>query len=292
MYHGSIVALVTPMNASGGVDFDTLAALVDWHIDQGTHALVAVGTTGESTTLDWEEHIAVIRHVVEIARHRVPVIAGTGANATREAVELTQAAKDVGADACLLVTPYYNRPTQIGLYRHYRTLAEAVAIPQILYNVPKRTGCDLLPATVAQLFDCPHIIGIKDASTAERLTELLALPRPDYFQIYTGDDPQALSAMSHGGAGVISVTANVAPKAMRDLAEAILHPTAEVDAAALDAQLQPLHAALMAESNPIPAKWALYLMGKIGPGIRLPLTPLSEEHREPLKQTLMQMGLL
>ncbi len=290
MYYGSLVALVTPMNESGEVEFDVLAELVEWHISEGTQAIIAVGTTGESATLDFDEHIKVIERVVAVANQRLPIIAGTGANSTREALELTQAAKNAGADACLLVTPYYNRPTQLGLYRHYRLLAESVSIPQILYNVPKRTGCDLLPETVAQLSQIPNIIGIKEASTLERLYELLKLEKPHSFQIYSGDDPFVLPAMQAGAAGIISVSANVAPRKMRQLIDAISQNLPE--AALLDSELQSLHNALFVEPNPIPTKWALHRMGKIGPGIRLPLTPLSETHHDAVTSTLKSLDLL
>ncbi len=291
MIQGSIVALVTPMQPEGSLDEDSLRQLVEWHIDQGTDAIVAVGTTGESATLDAAEHCRVIRWTVEQAKRRIPVIAGTGSNCTREAIELTREAKAAGADACLLVTPYYNKPTQEGLYRHYRAVAEAVAIPQILYNVPGRTACDLLPETVARLAAVDHIVGIKEASadTPARAREIRALC-PD-FPIYSGDDATARQVCLEGGAGVISVTANVAPRAMHDMIAAALAGDAAT-AESLDAPLAGLHRTLFIESNPIPVKWALHEMGKIPAGIRLPLTWLAESCRNEVRQALQAAGAL
>ncbi len=290
MIRGSIVALVTPMNPDGSLDEASLRELVDWHVEQGTDAIVAVGTTGESATLDAEEHCRVIRWVVDQAGGRIPVIAGTGSNCTREAIDLTREAADAGADACLLVTPYYNKPTQEGLYRHYRTIAEAVAIPQILYNVPGRTACDLLPETVARLARIDNIVGIKEASadTPGRAREIRALC-PD-FPVYSGDDASARQVCLEGGAGVISVTANVAPRQMRDMiAAALSKDSARADA--LDAPLAALHRTLFLESNPIPVKWALHAMGKIPNGIRLPLTWLSQRHRAEVRAALAHAGV-
>ncbi len=291
MIQGSIVALVTPMNPDGSLDEAGLRALVDWHVEQGTDAIVAVGTTGESATLDAEEHCRVIRWTVEQAGGRIPIIAGTGSNCTREAIELTREAATAGADACLLVTPYYNKPTQEGLYRHYRAIAEAVAIPQILYNVPGRTACDLLPETVARLARIDNIVGIKEASadTPARAREIHDLC-PD-FPIYSGDDATARQVCLEGGAGVISVTANVAPRQMHDMIAAALAGDRD-RAEALDAPLAPLHRALFLESNPIPVKWALHAMGKIPDGIRLPLTWLSPSHRSEVRAALTQAGIL
>ncbi len=285
MIKGSVVALVTPMNADGSLNQASLRELVEFHIEQGTDAIVAVGTTGESATLDYEEHCQVIRWVVEQAKGRVPVIAGTGSNCTREAIELTQKGKELGADACLLVAPYYNKPTQEGLYLHFKAIAEAVAIPQILYNVPGRTACDLLPETVARLSQIPNIVGIKEACAdpVARAREIKALC-PD-FAIYSGDDASACQVCLEGGAGVISVTANVAPRLMHQMIAAALAGNAE-QAYSLDAKLAPLHKALFLESNPIPVKWALHAMGLIPSGIRLPLTWLSPGFQPAVREAL------
>ncbi|MBT8767575.1 4-hydroxy-tetrahydrodipicolinate synthase [Metapseudomonas boanensis] len=291
MIAGSMVALVTPMDAQGQLDWDSLTKLVDFHLQEGTNAIVAVGTTGESATLDVSEHVEVIRRVVDQVNGRIPVIAGTGGNSTRESVELTNAAKQVGADACLLVTPYYNKPTQEGLYQHFRHIAEAVAIPQILYNVPGRTVCDMLPETVERLSKIGNIIGIKEATgDLQRGQEVLDRVSKD-FLVYSGDDATAVELMLMGGKGNISVTANVAPRAMADLCAAAMHGDAET-ARAINDKLMPLHKALFIESNPIPVKWALHEMGLIPDGIRLPLTWLSPRCHEPLRQALRQSGIL
>jgi len=291
MIAGSMVALVTPMDAQGGLDWIGLSKLVDFHLQEGTHAIVAVGTTGESATLDVTEHVEVIRRVVDQVNGRIPVIAGTGGNSTRESVELTRAAKQVGADACLLVTPYYNKPTQEGLYQHFRHIAESVAIPQILYTVPGRTVCDMLPDTVVRLSTVPNIIGIKEATgNLERAKEILERVSKD-FLVYSGDDPTAVELMLMGGKGNISVTANVAPRAMSDLCTAAMAGQAD-KARAINEQLMPVHKALFLESNPIPVKWALHEMGLIPEGIRLPLTWLSQPYHAPLRDALRQCGLL
>ncbi len=291
MFHGSMVALVTPMREDGALDFEALERLVGFHLDAGTDAIVAVGTTGESATLDVAEHRRVVRRVVEFVRGRVPVIAGTGANATAEAVDLTRYAMEAGADACLLVTPYYNKPTQEGLYRHFRTIADAVAIPQILYNVPGRTGCDMKPDTVERLAEVSNIVGIKEASgSLERIVELVqrCARRLDVF---SGDDHLAAEAMLAGARGVISVTANVAPRAMHELCEcALAGDRAGVER--IDARLAHLHTALFLESNPIPVKWAVARLGLMPPGIRLPLTPLAAEFHDPLQHAMSQAGVL
>ena len=288
---GSIVALVTPMHADGAVDWERLRKLVDWHVEQGTHAIVAVGTTGESATLGFEEHDLVIREVISAARGRVPVIAGTGANSTEEAIRLTRDARRDGADACLLVTPYYNKPTQEGLYRHHLAIAEAVDIPQILYNVPGRTACDMLPETVERLGHIDNIVGIKEATgNLERIREIRERCGPG-FMIYSGDDAAAVEAMLMGADGDISVTANVAPAAMARMCQAALAGDAG-RARELDASINALHRDLFVESNPIPVKWALQQMGLIDSGIRLPLTPLSSAAQEVLRKTLVQCGLL
>ncbi|GIX21739.1 MAG: 4-hydroxy-tetrahydrodipicolinate synthase [Gammaproteobacteria bacterium] len=252
---------------------------------------MVAGTTGESPTLDFDEHVELVRFAVVRAAGRRPVIAGTGSNSTREALFLTEAAARDGADACLLVTPYYNKPTQEGLYRHFRLLAEQVAIPQILYNVPGRTAVDLLPETVERLAELPNVVGIKEASgSLERIRRLRALCPPP-FAVYSGDDALAAAAMLEGADGVISVTANVAPEAMVRMAEAALAGEREA-AERLDAPLQGLHQALFLEANPIPVKWALHAMGRIGPGIRLPLTPFSEVHHESLRAALRAAAVL
>ncbi|GLK91436.1 4-hydroxy-tetrahydrodipicolinate synthase [Pseudomonas turukhanskensis] len=291
MIAGSMVALVTPMDAQGRLDWDALSKLVDFHLQEGTNAIVAVGTTGESATLDVNEHIEVIRRVVDQVAGRIPVIAGTGANSTREAVELTTNAKTAGADACLLVTPYYNKPTQEGLYQHFRHIAEAVAIPQILYNVPGRTVCDMLPETVERLSKISNIVGIKEATgDLQRGQEILDRVDSD-FLVYSGDDATAVELMLMGGKGNISVTANVAPRAMSELCAAAMAGDA-VTARAINDRLMPLHKTLFIESNPIPVKWALQEMGLMVEGIRLPLTWLSPRCHEPLRQALRQSGVL
>nr|MBO2511381.1 4-hydroxy-tetrahydrodipicolinate synthase [Gammaproteobacteria bacterium] len=291
MIAGSIVALVTPMDAQGRLDWDALSKLVDFHLQEGTNAIVAVGTTGESATLDVAEHIEVIRRVVDQVNGRIPVIAGTGANSTREAVELTENAKAAGADACLLVTPYYNKPTQEGLYQHFRHIAEAVAIPQILYNVPSRTACDMLPETVERLSKIDNIIGIKEATgDLQRAQEILDRVSED-FLVYSGDDPTAVELILLGGKGNISVTANVAPRAVSEMCAAALAGDA-AKSRAINDRLMPLHKNLFIESNPIPVKWALVEMGLMQEGIRLPLTWLSPRCHEPLRQAMRQTGVL
>lgn len=291
MIAGSMVALVTPMDTQGGLDWDSLSKLVDFHLQEGTNAIVAVGTTGESATLTVEEHIEVIRRVVRQVDGRIPVIAGTGANSTTEAVELTTHAKQAGADACLLVTPYYNKPTQEGLYQHFRFIAEAVDIPQILYNVPGRTACDMLPETVERLAAVRNIIGIKEATgDLQRAREVLDRV-PDDFLVYSGDDATAVELMLMGGKGNISVTANVAPRGMSELCAAAIAGEAE-KARAIHQTLMPLHQTLFIEANPIPVKWALHEMGLMPSGIRLPLTWLSPRCHEPLRQAMRQSGVL
>jgi 4-hydroxy-tetrahydrodipicolinate synthase len=285
-----MVAVVTPMTADGALDFEALARLVEFHIENGTDAIISVGTTGESATVNFEEHIQVVRRVVELVRSRIPVIAGTGANSTAEALHLTQGAMEAGADACLLVTPYYNKPTQEGLYRHYKLIADSVAIPQILYNVPGRTACDLKPETVERLADIPNIVGIKEASTLERIQDLVRR-LGDRMDVYSGDDGIAAEAMLSGAKGVISVTANVAPRLMREMAAAALAGD-RARAEALNARLAGLHKALFLESNPIPVKWAVQQLGLIPPGIRLPLTPLSESCQPAVREAMQQAGVI
>lgn len=291
MYRGSLVALVTPMKADGSLDWQALAKLVDWHLEQSTDAIVAVGTTGESATLDMDDHIEVIRKVVDQVNGRIPVIAGTGANSVSEAMQLTQGAKEAKADACLLVTPYYNKPTQEGLFLHHQYLAENVAIPQILYNVPGRTAVDMLPQTVARLAKVPNIIGIKEATgSMQRLEEIRALVNDD-FVLLSGDDASAVEFIAHGGHGEISVTANVAPRAVAKMCHLAL--AGELDEArALNQQLMPLHEAMFLESNPIPVKWALAYMGKIDSGIRLPMTVLSARYHAQVKAALNSCGVV
>jgi len=291
MFTGSMVALATPMYADGSLDWDSLRNLVEWHIEQGTRALVAVGTTGESATLDVNEHIEVIRRVVDQVAGRIPVIAGTGANSTSEAIELTENAARCGADACLLVTPYYNKPTQEGLFQHYRAIAKAVAIPQILYNVPGRTAVDMLPETVQRLATIGNIVGIKEATGDLERAKVLLDTLPEGFAVYSGDDCTAMELILLGGQGDISVTANVAPAAVAQMCEAALAGDA-VTARAIDQRIQILHKALFLESNPIPVKWALREMGRIDGGIRLPLTSLSSEHHATVREALRSAGVL
>ncbi len=285
MFHGSMVALVTPMRPDGKVDYDALARLVDFHVDNGTDAIVAVGTTGESATLDYEEHFEVMKRTVEFARGRVPVIGGTGANSTWEAIKLTRYAMECGCDAALLVTPYYNKPTQEGLYQHFKAVADAVPIPQILYNVPGRTACDLLPETVERLAAIANIVGIKEAyGTVARAREVIDRCG-DKLDVYSGDDGVAREIILAGGRGVISVTANVAPRLMHEMCAAALRgDTAEAER--LDAKLAGLHKALFVESNPIPVKWALQQMGLIEGGIRLPMTPLAAQFHDTVRQAM------
>jgi 4-hydroxy-tetrahydrodipicolinate synthase len=291
MFRGSMVALVTPMHADGSLDFDSLAKLVEFHIKSGTSAIVSVGTTGESATLDEKEHCDVIRRTVEMVNNRIPVIAGTGANSTTEAIALTRCAMDAGADACLLVTPYYNKPTQEGLYLHHKAVAEAVAIPQILYNVPGRTACDMLPETVGRLSKISNIIGIKEATgKLERLHEIKKLCG-DNFDVYSGDDETGTEFMLQGGHGVISVTNNVAPKQMAEMCKAALAGDRK-RAMELNEPLTGLHKKLFVEANPIPVKWALNQMGMIPPGIRLPLTVLSAKYHDEVRAAMKQAGVL
>jgi 4-hydroxy-tetrahydrodipicolinate synthase len=273
------------------VDWDALKKLVDWHIEQGTDSIVAVGTTGESATLSVAEHAQVISVVVEQAAGRIPIIAGTGANSTREAIELTQAAADAGADACLLVTPYYNKPTQEGLYLHYKAIAEAVDIDQILYNVPGRTACDMLPDTVLRLSGIDNIIGIKEATgDLERAREIIE-QCPDDFAVYSGDDETARELMLLGGHGDISVTANVAPKLMSEMCAAALSGDKD-RALELDSKLAALHSSLFVEANPIPVKWAVSQLGLLPNALRLPMTPLSASHYEVVRAAMRSAELV
>ena len=291
MFRGSMVALVTPMHPDGSVDFDSLGQLIEFHIDNGTSAIVSMGTTGESATLNEKEHCEVIRRTVAMAKDRIPVIAGTGANSTTEAISLTKCAMQAGADACLLVTPYYNKPTQEGLYQHHKLIAESVAIPQILYNVPGRTACDMLPETVARLAEVSNIIGIKEATgDLSRLTQIRELCG-DNFDIFSGDDDTGMEFMLQGGNGVISVTNNIAPKAMSEMCAAALSGD-RAKAEELNQPLTGLHNDLFVEANPIPVKWALTEMGKMPAGIRLPLTILSGQYHQTLRDAMHQAGVL
>ena len=289
---GSIVAIVTPMLEDGSVDWKGLEKLVEWHIEQGTNSIVAVGTTGEASTLSMEEHTKVIAEIIRVANKRIPVIAGTGANSTHEAIELTKEAQQLGADAALLVTPYYNKPTQEGLYQHYKAIAEAVDLPIILYNVPGRTGVDMSNESVIRLSDIHNIVGVKDATgDVPRGQQLLAGLTGKNMVVYSGDGATAYQLMLHGAKGNISVTANVAPKAMSQVCAAAIAGDA-VAAEQQNSTIANLHNILFCESNPIPVKWALHEMGLIGTGIRLPLTPLAEQYRAPLRQALQAAGVI
>ena len=287
---GSMVALVTPMNPDGTVDYKRLADLIDWQIDQGTHCLVAVGTTGESATLSMQEHSEVIRSFVQHVKGRVPVVAGTGANNTTEAIKLTQDAKDAGADCALLVAPYYNKPPQEGLYQHYKAIAEAVAIPQMLYNVPGRTVVDIAQETVERLADIDNIVSIKDATGSLLRGEKLIQAVGDRLVVLSGDDSTALELIKFGSKGNISVTANVAPKAMSESFTAALRGDFAAANAAHDV-IKHLHRDLFIESSPIPAKYALHKMGMIDKGIRLPLVWLADQHHAMIDNALMQANI-
>ena len=292
---GSIVALVTPMELDGTISWQSLFDLIDWQIESGTKGIVVVGTTGESATRDVAEHVQIIEQSREHAKGRVPVIAGTGANSTKEAIYLTSAAKEAGADAALLVTPYYNKPTQNGLIAHYSEIAKAVDIPQILYNVPARTGCDLLPQTVLNLSNYENIIGLKDATgDLERLDELkegLRVQDNKSFLLYSGDDPSAAQFILNGGSGTISVTANIVPNLIADICNFALSGNS-IEALALSLKLKELNKYLFIESNPIPVKWALNRLGVIPAGLRLPLTPLNYEYHHQIELILKKLSLL
>ena len=288
---GSLVAIVTPMFDDGRLDIPALNALIDYHIDQGTDGIVIVGTTGESPTVDFDEHCLLIKTAVSQVNGRVPVIAGTGANSTKEAIELTQKAKDLGVDACLLVAPYYNKPTQEGLYQHFMAIANAVDIPQILYNVPGRTGCDLTNDTTLRLATHKNIIGIKDATGGiERGTDLI-LRAPKDFAVLSGDDATAMSLMLLGGKGVITVTGNVAPKLMHEMCVAAVAGDA-IKAREINAKLFQLHQKLFVEANPMPVKWVLVQMGLIKMGIRLPMVQLSAQYHDVLRNACKPAGIL
>ncbi|HMM50622.1 MAG: 4-hydroxy-tetrahydrodipicolinate synthase [Lautropia sp.] len=291
MIKGSIVAIVSPMHEDGSLDLESYRRLIDWHVEEGTAAIVAVGTTGESPTVDVEEHATLIRVAVEHAAGRVPVIAGTGGNSTREAIELTEHAHRHGAQASLQVVPYYNKPTQEGMYRHFRAVAEAVDLPIVLYNVPGRTVADLSNATVLRLAQVPGIVGLKDATGDIPRGSVLLAQAPADFAVYSGNDDSALALMAMGAHGVISVTANLAPGPMARMCRCALAGD-WAQALAINRQLLPLHTDLYGEANPIPVKWALARMGRIGPGIRLPLTPLSPERQETVRAALERSGVL
>jgi 4-hydroxy-tetrahydrodipicolinate synthase len=291
MITGSIVALVTPMHPNGDIDWVSLELLVEWHISSGTNAIVAMGTTGESATLDVDEHLAVMDRIIQLSHRRVPVIAGTGANSTSEAINLTLAAQNLGADAALIVTPYYNKPTQEGLYLHHRSIAEKCSIPQILYNVPGRTACDMLPDTVVRLSEIDNIVGIKEATgNIERGRQIRSRCQND-FLLYSGDDETFLDLFAIGAVGNISVTANIAPEKMSDICKLALDGDI-AEAKIVNNKLQELHLSLFKEANPIPVKWALHAMGKMNSGIRLPLTPLSSDLRQPLTSALLAANLI
>ncbi len=290
MITGSLVAIVTPMHEDGRLDFGAFKKLIDWHVAEGTDGIVVVGTTGESPTVDFDEHKELIRIAVQHSRGRIPIIAGTGGNSTAEAIELTESAKKAGATACLSVVPYYNKPTQEGLYRHFRKIAETVDLPMIVYNVPGRTVADLQNDTVLRLSQVPGIIGIKDATAnIERGSDLIRRA-PRNFAIYSGEDATALALILLGGHGVISVTANVAPKLMHQMCAAALVGDVK-NSRELNLKLLPLHQRLFVEANPIPVKWALAEMGMIEHALRLPLSPLSEKFHEAVREALHEAGV-
>jgi 4-hydroxy-tetrahydrodipicolinate synthase len=288
---GSIVALVTPMHEDGSVDHDGLRKLIDWHIAEGTDCIGVVGTTGESPTVTVEEQAEIIRIAVEHAKGRVPIMAGAGANSTQEAIELSKFAKQAGADCTLQVVPYYNKPTQEGIYRHFKTIAEAVDIPMVLYNVPGRTVADMQHETVLRLAQVPGIIGIKEATGNIDRAAWLIRQAPKGFAIYSGDDPTAVALMLLGGQGNVSVTANVAPQAMHELCAAAIAGDVR-RAVEIHMRLLPLHKQLFIEPNPIPVKWALQRMGIVGGALRLPLTPLGEASQRAVEQALREAGLI
>ncbi|CAN5477861.1 4-hydroxy-tetrahydrodipicolinate synthase [soil metagenome] len=288
---GSIVALVTPMHEDGSVDYPTLRKLIDWHITEGTDCIGVVGTTGESPTVNVQEHCEIIRVSVEQARGRVPVMAGCGANSTKEAIELTQFAKSVGADCQLQVVPYYNKPTQEGQYRHFTAIAEAVDLPMVLYNVPGRTVADMAHDTVLRLAGVPGIVGIKEATGNIERAQWLIKEAPKGFAIYSGDDPTAVALMLCGGQGNVSVTANVAPRLMHELCVAAMAGDAR-SAMALQFRLLPLHRHLFVEANPIPLKWAMRRLGLCAETMRLPMTPLSASNQPVVEAALRATGLL
>ncbi|MDA8799546.1 4-hydroxy-tetrahydrodipicolinate synthase, partial [Gammaproteobacteria bacterium] len=292
----SFVALVTPMSPGGGIDFHALEALIEWHVESGTNGIVSVGTTGESATVSVAEHIEIIEKTIYLVDGRVPVIAGTGGNSTQEAIELTQTASKLGADYALIVTPYYNKPNQEGLFKHFIKIADSVDIPQILYNVPSRTACDLRPETVSRLAKHQNIVGIKEAlDSPERLAELVRISQAildqKNFSILSGDDPSFNSFMAHGGDGVISVAANIIPKHISQICSLNLSQQYD-DAKELDAIFKKLYELLFIESNPMPVKWMLYKMGRIQSGIRLPLVPFNEVFHEKTINEMIKLKLI
>ncbi|MDO8893383.1 MAG: 4-hydroxy-tetrahydrodipicolinate synthase [Nitrosomonas sp.] len=290
MFKGSLVAIVTPMDEEGGLDLERFRSLLDFHIDQGTDGVVVVGTTGESPTVDFDEHHLLMRTAVDHVAGRIPVIAGTGANSTREAIDLSIYAKDSGVDACLSVAPYYNKPTQEGLYQHFKAIAEAVEIPHILYNVPGRTVADIHNNTALRLAQIPNIVGIKDATGDIGRGSDLLLRAPPGFSVYSGDDVSALALLLLGSHGVISVTANVAPRMMREMCIAAFSGNLNT-ARVLNHKLLRLHIDLFVEANPIPVKWAVAQMGLIGSGIRLPLTPLSAQYHQLIREAMQSANI-
>lgn len=291
MIKGSIVAIVTPMQADGSLDFPTLHRLIDWHVSEGTDGIVIVGTTGESPTVSVEEHCALIKAAVDHANKRIPIIAGTGGNSTSETIELTQYAKNVGANASLLVVPYYNRPSQEGMYQHFRTIAEKVDLPIILYNVPGRTVADMSNETILRLAQVPGVVGVKDATgNIARGIDLIRLASSE-FAVYSGDDATAMALMFCGAKGNISVTANIAPRAMHEMCFAAMNGDI-AKAIEINNRLFPLHQKLFIEANPVPVKWAMLEMGLIESGLRLPLLALAEENQDVVRASLLESGLL
>ncbi|RBA25605.1 4-hydroxy-tetrahydrodipicolinate synthase [Herminiimonas fonticola] len=291
MIQGSIVAIVTPMHADGSLDLPGLRKLIDWHIAEGTDGIVIVGTTGESPTVSVDEHCELIRVAVDHTAKRIPIIAGTGGNSTSEAIELTQFAKDVGADASLLVVPYYNRPTQEGMYQHFKKIAEAVDLPAILYNVPGRTVADMANETILRLAQIPGVIGVKDATgNIARGADLMRL-KPAEFAVYSGDDATAMALMFCGAKGNISVTANIAPRGMHELCDAAMNQRV-AEAISINNKLFPLHNKLFVEPNPVPLKWAMAEIGLIPPGMRLPIVPLAAEYHDVVRAAMRESGVL
>jgi 4-hydroxy-tetrahydrodipicolinate synthase len=290
---GSLVALVTPFNESGGVDYDSLKSLVQWHIDEGTNGIVSVGTTGESATLSIEEHLEVIKKTVRYASGKIPIIAGTGANSTQEAIDLTRESQALGADYSLLVTPYYNKPTQAGLIKHYEKIATEIDMPQILYNVPTRTACDLIPASVEVLAKIPNIIGIKEAvDETKRINELIEISKKhETFSIYSGDDPTFYNSLTLGSSGVISVAANIIPRSISKICELAFDEDWS-NAKDLNYVYKELYEMLFVQSNPIPVKWMMYKMKLISDIIRLPLTTLDEKYHEDILSEMLKLGIL
>ncbi|MCD6055569.1 MAG: 4-hydroxy-tetrahydrodipicolinate synthase [Gammaproteobacteria bacterium] len=291
MFYGSIVALVTPMQPNGQVDKAAFAELIEWHIQEGTQAIVIAGSTGEAATLTQQEKHDLVRQAVELVRGRIPVIAGSAANGTDQTILLTRSAMEAGADACLIMTPAYIKPTQEGLYQHYKHIAEAVAIPQILYNVPGRTACDLLPETIARLARLPNIVAVKEASGDPKRTQTILELSAHQITVLSGNDCDTFAIMQSGGRGVISVVANILPKLSQELCQAMLAGKLK-QAKEIDALLLPLYSALFIETNPIPVKWAMHQMGLIQSGIRLPLTVLSKPHEGSVRQAMQAAGLL